>query len=103
MDLKESVVQLSSPSPAPRLSVPKSQEQQVNFVEASASVAETPISGPDAIEDGKNQEEEGMQPIVCCCCCFLNVLSLHNSLSIDLFCSLFTPSLFWQLKVTRFT
>lgn len=58
MDLKESVVQLSSPSPAPQLSVPKSQEQQVNFVEASASVAETPISGPDAIEDGKNQEEE---------------------------------------------
>ncbi|XP_058206464.1 nuclear transport factor 2-like isoform X2 [Rhododendron vialii] len=58
MNMKESDVQLS-PSPPPRQSVAKSQEQQQeNIVQASASVAETPVSGPDAIEDGEDQEEE---------------------------------------------
>ncbi|KAG5567249.1 hypothetical protein RHGRI_002714 [Rhododendron griersonianum] len=58
MNMKESDVQLS-PSPPPQQSVAKSQEQQqVNIVQASASVAETPVSGPDAIEDGEDQEEE---------------------------------------------
>lgn len=76
--MKESDVQLS-PSPPPQQSVAKSQEQQqVNIVQASASVAETPVSGPDAIEDGEDQEEEGMQPFFCSGCCFFNVLSLHK-------------------------
>ncbi|KAI8574235.1 hypothetical protein RHMOL_Rhmol01G0339200 [Rhododendron molle] len=58
MNMKESDV-LLSPSPPPQQSVAKSQEQlQVNIVQASASVAETPVSGPDAIVDGEDQEEE---------------------------------------------
>ncbi|CAL5386011.1 unnamed protein product [Camellia sinensis] len=61
MDMKESAVPLSSPaSPAPRRSVAKSQEQQVNLAHASASAsaAEPPVSGSDAIENGNNQEGE---------------------------------------------
>lgn len=59
--MKESAVPLSSPaSPAPWRSVAKSQEQQVNLAHASASAsaAEPPVSGSDAIENGNNQEGE---------------------------------------------
>ncbi|PSS14104.1 G3BP-like protein [Actinidia chinensis var. chinensis] len=58
MDMKESVVMLSSPVLAPRRSVAKIQEQQVNFTPASVSAAETPVSGSDAMENGNNQEGE---------------------------------------------
>ncbi|CAL5388070.1 unnamed protein product [Camellia sinensis] len=61
MDMKESAVPLSSPvSPAPRRSAAKSQEQQVNLAQASASAAEPPVSGSDAIQNGNNQEGEGV-------------------------------------------
>ncbi|KAL7263967.1 hypothetical protein ACSBR1_002005 [Camellia fascicularis] len=59
MDMKESAVPLSSPAPpAPRRSVTKSQGQQVNLAQASASAAEPPLSGSNAIENGNNQEGE---------------------------------------------
>ncbi|KAI8016178.1 Nuclear transport factor 2 [Camellia lanceoleosa] len=59
MDTKESAVPLSSPAPpAPRRSVTKSQGQQVNLAQASASAAEPPLSGSNAIENGNNQEGE---------------------------------------------
>ncbi|XP_057509426.1 nuclear transport factor 2-like isoform X2 [Actinidia eriantha] len=58
MDMKESVVMLSSPVPAPQRSVAKIQEQQVNLTPASVSAVETPVSGSDAMENGNNQEGE---------------------------------------------
>ncbi|PSR94938.1 G3BP-like protein [Actinidia chinensis var. chinensis] len=58
MDLKESAVMLSSPAPAPRRSVAKIQEQEVNLAPASASAVETPVSGSDAVENRNNQEGE---------------------------------------------
>ncbi|GFY82125.1 hypothetical protein Acr_02g0003650 [Actinidia rufa] len=58
MDMKESAVMLSSPVLAPRRSVAKIQEQvqQVNLSLASASAAETLVSGSDSMENGNNQE-----------------------------------------------
>ncbi|PSS34461.1 G3BP-like protein, partial [Actinidia chinensis var. chinensis] len=56
MDMKESAVMLSSPVLAPLRSVAKIQEQQVNLSLASASAAETLVSGSDSMENGNNQE-----------------------------------------------
>ena len=47
---------LSSPVLAPLRSVAKIQEQQVNLSLASASAAETLVSGSDSMENGNNQE-----------------------------------------------
>ncbi|KAF7120831.1 hypothetical protein RHSIM_Rhsim13G0049400 [Rhododendron simsii] len=60
MVMKESAMPLSSPAPVPRRSPVNSQAQQVNNTQASAPVAETPVSGSDAADNGNNQEgEEG--------------------------------------------
>ncbi|KAL6996679.1 myosin ATPase [Sarracenia purpurea var. burkii] len=61
MDMKESVMPLSFPPSAPRRSLAKSQEQPVNQAQASVTVPEMPVSGSDAIENGNNQEGEGIQ------------------------------------------
>ncbi|CAL5427143.1 hypothetical protein CsSME_00041500 [Camellia sinensis var. sinensis] len=58
MVMRESAMPLSSPAPAPRRPIAKSQEQPVNLVQASATAVETPVSGSDAIENGNNQEGE---------------------------------------------
>ncbi|KAA8543519.1 hypothetical protein F0562_021727 [Nyssa sinensis] len=62
MDMKESAVPFSSPAPAPVpvpwRSVPKNQEQ-VNSAPPPVSVAETPVSSSDVLENGNNQEGEG--------------------------------------------
>ena len=77
IDMKESIVMLSSPVPASRRSVTKIQEQQGNLAPASASAAETPVSGSDAMENGNNQDGEGTQPFLqCWCCLFFNIISL---------------------------
>ena len=68
---------LSSPVPAPQIPVAKIQEQQVNLSLASASAAETPVSGSDSMENGNNQEGKGTQPFLqCWCCLFFNIISL---------------------------
>ncbi|KAI7984368.1 Nuclear transport factor 2 [Camellia lanceoleosa] len=58
MVMRESALPLSSPAPAPRRPIAKSQEQPVNLVQASATAVETPVSGSDAIENGNNHEGE---------------------------------------------
>ena len=76
MDMKESIVMLSSPVPAPRGSVAKIQEQ-VNLSPASASDAETPVSGSDSMENGNNQEGRRYTAISPgWCCLFFNIISL---------------------------
>ncbi|KAE9460905.1 hypothetical protein C3L33_07266, partial [Rhododendron williamsianum] len=47
-----------APAPVPRRSPANSQAQQVNNTQASAPVAETPISGSNGTDNGNNQEGE---------------------------------------------
>ncbi|KAG5514816.1 hypothetical protein RHGRI_036012 [Rhododendron griersonianum] len=47
-----------APAPVPRRSPVNSQAQQVNNTQASALVAETPVSGSDATDNGNNQAGE---------------------------------------------
>ncbi|GFZ01996.1 nuclear transport factor 2 (NTF2) family protein with RNA binding (RRM-RBD-RNP motifs) domain-containing protein [Actinidia rufa] len=60
MVMKESAMPLSSPSPVPRRSLAKSQEQPVNLAQALALalVPEAPVSSVDPIENGDNQGSE---------------------------------------------
>ena len=58
--MKASATPLSSPAPAPRRSLAKSQEQPVNLAPALPSAAEAPVSGVDPIENGDNQGSEGI-------------------------------------------
>ena len=62
MVMKESAMPLSSPSPVPRRSLAKSQEQPVNLAQALALalVPEAPVSSVDPIENGDNQGSEGI-------------------------------------------
>lgn len=58
MVMKESAAPLFSPAPVPRKSPVKSQAPQVNHAQVSAAIAETPVSGSDAADNGSNQEGE---------------------------------------------
>lgn len=64
MVMKESAAPLFSPAPVPRKSPVKSQAPQVNHAQVSAAIAETPVSGSDAADNGSNQEGEGMQTFI---------------------------------------
>nr|XP_027093093.1 putative G3BP-like protein isoform X1 [Coffea arabica] len=55
MDLKESAVAFSSPTPAPRKSVPKSQEQVIPPPEPESDGL---VPRPDAVDNGNNQDGE---------------------------------------------
>ncbi|XP_047327328.1 nuclear transport factor 2-like [Impatiens glandulifera] len=58
--MKESKAPITSPPPAaPRRNSHRIQEKHVNHVQASVPATEVPLSGPDATEDGNNQEAEG--------------------------------------------
>lgn len=59
--MKESGVVFSSPAPPVRKSPLKSQVQQVNPTLPAAPGAEVPVSSSDAVENGNNQEGEGLQ------------------------------------------
>ncbi|KAI8523286.1 hypothetical protein RHMOL_Rhmol13G0061500 [Rhododendron molle] len=48
----------TAPAPVPQRSPVNNQAQQVNNTQASAPVAETPVSGSDATDNGNNQEGE---------------------------------------------
>ncbi|KAI8523285.1 hypothetical protein RHMOL_Rhmol13G0061400 [Rhododendron molle] len=58
MVMKESAAPLFSPAPVPRKSPAKSQAPQVSHAQVSAAIAETPVSGSDAADNGSNQEGE---------------------------------------------
>lgn len=59
--MKESGVVFSSPAPPMRKSPPKSQVQQANPTLPAASGGEVLVSGSDAVENGNNQEGEGLK------------------------------------------
>lgn len=56
MDLKESAVAFSSPAPAPRKSLPKILEQ----ANPPPALETELVPAADAVDNGNNQEGEGM-------------------------------------------
>lgn len=58
--MKENAAPFSSPTPVPRRSVPKSQEQPATAGPSPAPVSPTPVSSTNADEDGGNKESEGV-------------------------------------------